>query len=114
MPPRKISGLNAIHRDSFGRKVSKSKMEGGYERYYGDTKQFLEALKVFNSNTVPQNFQCIGYANTKLQFCTRCRDSENKKSKDLYFVETRERTQYKTIYCYGCMGQMMKQVGLEF
>lgn len=122
MPPRKLLLLNqGIHREQFGRKVSRTNYpELECDRYYGNQSQFFEALRTFsksrkgNKQMLRQHFHYIGYANTKLKFCTRCYDIDRKKSLDQYFIETKEKTQYKTIYCYGCMGYILRKHGYVF
>ena len=109
-----------IHRNDVGRRVSRQEYiaPDSSDRYYFEDKRvFAQLFKIYNNNINNKNttskkcqeegmFFCIGYANTKFHFCTRCREVNKSNLMEKYFIKIDGK---KTIYCHGCMGYICRQ-----
>ena len=54
-------------------------------------------------------YVCVGYANTRLNFCSCCYDIEKQNSRELYYVDTIHVSQHRRILCRGCLGYILRQ-----
>ena len=65
------------------------------------------------SKKVPlkHKFKCVGYANPRMQFCTRCRDSFKLPlmTEELYFVDNAVKPKNRLTLCFGCIGALLKE-----
>ena len=73
--------------------------------HYTADKDFQRLLLRYN-NTNRDNvtFTCVGYANTRLRFCTRCFDLKKTKPQDMYFINKQCKSFSPEVFCFGCVG----------
>ena len=58
---------------------------------------------------IEELYECVGYANTRMQFCTRCFDLGKETRQELYYVDISHIAQHRRTMCYGCLGYILKQ-----
>ena len=92
--------------------------------YFPNDDDFNTALRTFNSssqhrktttdNRIPSTeqrkrsyFTSVGHANVRLKMCCMCHDGGKSVGKDVYFVDTLDISQRRTVLCYGCLGRKL-------
>ena len=74
----------------------------------GDSCQKQKLLKKV---PLKHKFKCVGYANPRMQFCTRCQDSSKLPlmTEELYFVDNAVKPKNRLTLCFGCIGALLKE-----
>lgn len=70
--------------------------------------QMKHKQKQRKTKKVTHNFKSCGWLNVRMRFCSRCGDEEKSHPSEPYFVDTNEVTSWRTIFCLGCLGQLLK------
>ena len=70
-----------------------------------------EKEKRLKNVPLKHKFKCVGYANPRMQFCTRCRDSFKLPlmTEELYFVDNAVKPKSRLTLCFGCIGALLKE-----
>jgi len=122
----------ALHRVEFQRVIVKRSdlirmdaEDGCYNNnrfYHTDQRHFSDILNAFNNSPnqtvcelIRKNqlenkrhfFVCIGLANVRMRFCTRCADEAKYHDLERYYVDNNEHARHRTIFCQGCMGMCL-------
>ena len=102
-----------FHHSHFDRVVSRGKPIGtdNIKRDYTLSKwDFKEALKKFNvDENQSEEYECVGSANVRLQFCSFCFDAEKTKERDVYYVNKHQVAAHRQNICHGCLGYRLRQ-----
>ena len=78
--------------------------------HFTPDKQFKKLLNEYNkSNRENALLACVGYANVKLRFCTRCFDLKKTACQDLYFINKTYKSSFPKIFCFGCVGFIIRR-----
>ena len=106
--------MNTHHYSHFGRKVYRgppvdiSKVKRDYD---WDDEDFKRALDKYNDTIAWEQYECVGYANVRLQFCSLCFDVEKEgKHRELYYVNKVQVLSYKMNICHGCLGHKLRNL----
>lgn len=114
----------AIHRSAIGRRTLKytAQKVGDIDRfYYSDERDFRDDLKKLNSTRKnkqkedgdvknKREFVCVGYANTRLKFCSVCFDVSKENEVEQYYVNKQDISQRRTVLCRGCIGTLLQRM----
>ena len=77
--------------------------------HFAPDKQFKRLLNDFNKSNRENVFlSCVGYANVKLRFCTRCFDLKKTVKHDLYFINKTHKSSFPEVFCFGCVGFIVR------
>lgn len=85
--------------------------------YYKDEEEFQSDLDRFNRSLIKTSvtlsnelyFVCVGLANVRLQFCSKCFDVDKENEMDLYYVNKGDVSQQRTTLCRGCLGNKLQE-----
>ena len=72
---------------------------------------FQQLLKEYNNNIASDDgemYECVGYANVRMQFCYLCSDAEKRKGNELYYVNRLQVPYHKKNICHGCLGYKLR------
>lgn len=60
------------------------------------------------SKEVRHKFRSCGLLNVRMRFCSRCGDENKDHEIEPYFVDVNEVTSWRTIFCLGCLSQLLR------
>ena len=112
--------LKLYHRSDFGRSVYRGPPVDRTRikrDYLWSDEEFKKTLQKFNatidddrahSEDVKGRYECVGYANVRLQFCSLCFDAEKEKRRELYYVNKQEIAHHRQNICHGCLGYKLR------